>query len=703
MLQTTTLAQTAIDFAHLANSGAHQPGRWPVGGVGLPTESVHKTAHDYIKAAPKEGVGALAQLFVIMESTLPLPEKRGLVKKLIESPLFHDAAAMQRVVEWGMTSHPDLAKYKAAPLTYRYLLKNVPYGTLVAMAATMSNPGVAADAVLLSRIQHGTWTKFCSDYGFDAAEYLKLKPELLSSIEHHSHGETLEGACAWFPDGPVASGVLGGDDQTMAAVNPTVQTILQGQHQAIPAHLTPAGILSGLTGKTVSIQTTGANPTFVVQDDIVDVSPASIQSAINQGNTMTTATSPAAAAISAINPAVKPLIDGMLVQAGVGLTIDAIAKEIIENASLKKALADAETMANDVISDLRKKLSSQASVLPATINVAATSSTGTPSGTITQVQASTIFPALKGVNLMVPMFKWDAPHPDVPVVNDDYIFRTGMLINALRCLVAGENAWLSGHTGSGKTTFIEQIASRLGWPVARIAFDSNVDRSELVGRMSLKADGKGGTISEWLPGILERATTGGYIILCDEMDAGHPNALYTLQPLLEGKCLTLLEDGGRLVGRSPMTRIFATGNTTGNGDPSGLYPACRILSAATLDRFQTFINVPYMTLKEEITLISSAVPGLDKNLLTKLGKFGTEMRKAFTQGETPISYSPRRSVAFAREIESLLSMGFTDMSTVVSTAFKSKLFDAASDEFRQRLTEIANNALGGIDPTKSLA
>jgi cobaltochelatase CobS len=403
-----------------------------------------------------------------------------------------------------------------------------------------------------------------------------------------------------------------------------------------------------------------------------------------------------------MQPQVKSIVDGMLNQAGVNLTLDKIMEEMTAKVSVVAEFADFKLKAEEEITSLRKA-ASKASAMPSTIDLVNSGVGGIPDGKMEMVDAGKIFPMLKANGkLMIPKFTWDSFHPDVPTVNPKYVFRKGMLINALRCLVGAENAWFVGHTGSGKTTIVEQIAAMLGWPVARVAFDSNVDRSELVGRMSLKGDGKGGTVSEWMPGILERATSMGYILLCDEIDAGHPNALYTLQPVLEGKPLTLLEDGGRVVPRHPMCRVFATGNTTGNGDPSGLYPACRILSAATLDRFPNFVNVPYMSQDEEVQLIKDEVPGLANELVQRLAKFATEMRAAFVSNQTPVSYSPRRSVAFAREVDFYYEMGFKDEAKILSTAFKSKLYDAASEEFRQRITEIANASLGKIDPTKTV-
>jgi cobaltochelatase CobS len=239
--------------------------------------------------------------------------------------------------------------------------------------------------------------------------------------------------------------------------------------------------------------------------------------------------------------------------------------------------------------------------------------------------------------------------------------------------------------------------------VARIAFDSAIDRSELVGRMQLKSDGQGGTVSEWLKGVLELAIPNGYWLLCDEFDAGRPDALYVLQEILEHKAKRLLEDGGRFIDYHPMTRVIATGNTCGSGDPSGIYPATRILSGATLDRYPVFIHVPYMTNAEEENLISQNVT-LAKPMIKRMAKFATEMRQAFIKAEIPISYSPRRSVSFARATEDFLGvLGHNNMDKAMSLALQQAVYDAAPEEFKQRIVEIARSALGAtIDPTTTI-
>src|SRR6185437_13999438 len=132
---------------------------------------------------------------------------------------------------------------------------------------------------------------------------------------------------------------------------------------------------------------------------------------------------------------------------------------------------------------------------------------------------------------------------------------------------------------------------------------------------------------------------------------------------------------------APMTRLVATGNTAGSGDESGLYPACRMLSAATLDRFKEFIEVPYLTPEEEETLLRNQT-GLKATMAKLLAKFAHEMRAAFVNGELPVSYSPRRSVAFARAVEDYLDMlpaGATQY-TALLLALHGKLVQATPRE-----------------------
>ena len=408
----------------------------------------------------------------------------------------------------------------------------------------------------------------------------------------------------------------------------------------------------------------------------------------NTMNHAATAVSALVSSLSAAPSAVLPMLNASLGAVCQGVTVEKIIEAMREEVSLRTAM---ETKHE---AELRVAKAAAASSGQITLPQQSKGAQVIPSGTVTMVPASSLFKEMKNLSLMVPKFTWDAPHPDVPEVNPDYIFRKSLLIPVLRSLASGkECVWAKGHTGSGKTTLFEQVAAVLGWPMMRVAMDGNVDRSALVGRLNLQADANGGTVSEWLSGVLEEALAGGYILLLDELDASHRNSIYVVQSLLENKGIRILEDGGRSVMPHPFFRVVATGNTGGNGDDSGLYPATNVLSAATLDRFTETVEVPYVTKSEEELLLSKAAPSLDKPMLTRLAKFAAEFRNAFVNREVVVSYSPRRSMALARAVADYMDMGLSE-AQALATAAVGKVINPAPAENKARIEELVRTALG---------
>lgn len=333
-----------------------------------------------------------------------------------------------------------------------------------------------------------------------------------------------------------------------------------------------------------------------------------------------------------------------------------------------------------------------------------------PSGTTKLYNVADLFPELKKkkISFTVTGYEWNGKHPHVPEINPNYVFNVETLLPLLLGIANGENIWLSGHTGTGKTTLIEQVCAKLNYPLIRVAFDHAIDRYELMGTTTLISDGKGGTKSQFNPGILEQSLPNGYVLLCDELDCARPDSLYVMQDVLEHKTKFVLESNddtgtkAREIHFHPMSRIIATGNTKGNGDQFNLYPACRTLSAATLDRFTTWIEVDYLSKVSEKKLLkdSGSVGNLNDKQIDSITEFARCMRDRFINGTIPVSFSPRRELQFAKKTSFLMAVAKYDFAKATRVALQAVVIASADKDAVDSILSLAQVAFG-IDNTKA--
>lgn len=251
-------------------------------------------------------------------------------------------------------------------------------------------------------------------------------------------------------------------------------------------------------------------------------------------------------------------------------------------------------------------------------------------------------------NMEVPTWEWDGEHPDVPTVDEHYIFRPNHLQRALYAIVTNQREYIQGHTGSGKTTLVEQVAARLNWPFLRINFDSEITRMDLIGRDTLVSDSEGNVTSVFEDGMLPTAMSGPYICCFDELDFVRPDVAYVMQAALEGNGLRITEDGDRLVKPHPMFRMFGTGNTVGQGDEDGMYQGARPQSMAFLDRFTIWDKVDYLDSKQREELVMRKYPALGEKERKQVLQYTTEHLEAFTQGKVIQPISPRGILAICQ-------------------------------------------------------
>lgn len=285
-----------------------------------------------------------------------------------------------------------------------------------------------------------------------------------------------------------------------------------------------------------------------------------------------------------------------------------------------------------------------------------------PDGVLVSKKASELFPGVKfAKDFEVPSFEWSGPHPNVPAKDANYIFRPKELSRVLYAIKTNQRAYLQGHTGSGKTTLIEQVCAHLGLPFFRVNFDSEITRADLIGRDTLK-DGK----SEFIDGMLPHALAQPGILCCDEIDFVRPDVAYVMQSVLEGHGLRITEDGDRLVKPHPMNRLMATGNTVGQGDEEGMYQGARPQSMAFLDRFTVWVNVDYLEEKDRKRLVSNHYPTLTTDEQNYISSYVKEHMAAFTGGEIMKPITPRgmlniaKTVAFFGDAQEAIRMTVLD-------------------------------------------
>jgi cobaltochelatase CobS len=247
-------------------------------------------------------------------------------------------------------------------------------------------------------------------------------------------------------------------------------------------------------------------------------------------------------------------------------------------------------------------------------------------------------------DLQVPAFATATDH--VPDVDPAYRFQPEVTRAVLAGFAHNRRVLVQGLHGTGKSTHIEQIAARLNWPCVRINLDGHLSRLDLLGKDAITLR-DGHPVTEYVPGILPWAIGRPVALVLDEYDAGRPEVMFVLQRLLErdGK-LTLL-DQSTVLHPHPSFRIFATSNTVGLGDLTGLYRGTQRLNHAQLDRWDITTNLSYLPVAEEVAIVLGRVPGTDPAVVEQMVCFAGLTRSAYAAGDLATVMSPRSVISWA--------------------------------------------------------
>lgn len=268
--------------------------------------------------------------------------------------------------------------------------------------------------------------------------------------------------------------------------------------------------------------------------------------------------------------------------------------------------------------------------------------------------------------------------PQVPARDPHYRFDAEACRAILLGFAHNRRVYLHGPHGSGKSSHIEQVAARLNWPCLRINLDGHVTRADLIGRdMLLLRDGR--QVSEFVPGLLVWALQRPMALILDEYDAGRPDVMLVLQRLLEADGRLTLLDQNQVLTPHPAFRLFATANTAGQGDGSGLYAGTQALNQAQLDRWSVVAQLDYPAPEQERAILAARVPQVPAPILTAMLNLAGLARRAQANGDLSSLLSMRSLIAWC-ENHALLGD--------VRLAFRLAFYNRCDDSERALLAEI---------------
>lgn len=240
----------------------------------------------------------------------------------------------------------------------------------------------------------------------------------------------------------------------------------------------------------------------------------------------------------------------------------------------------------------------------------------------------------------------DMTHPMIPRIDPDYLFRKELLSDILawnRGAAGDDPLYLTGPTGSGKSSIITQIAARLGIPLYVVSCHERMEIPELFGRYVVR---EGSMVWQDGPFITGLKESGGAWILLDEADTLDPGTFIGLNALLEGRSIIIPETGETIDPLSCGSRIVMAGNTAGNGDSTGLYQSTKRQNLASMGRFM-ILEVGYADPNEEIMILEKAIPTLPSIIRDKMIGIANEVRKLFVGGELEVTMCTRTLVRWA--------------------------------------------------------
>src|SRR5215208_3608081 len=244
---------------------------------------------------------------------------------------------------------------------------------------------------------------------------------------------------------------------------------------------------------------------------------------------------------------------------------------------------------------------------------------------------------------------YSEPDSYVPDIDGDYRFDRPTTLAILAGFSKNRRVIVTGYHGTGKSTHIEQVAARLNWPCVRVNLDSHISR-------------EGMQVTEFRDGILPCALQHNIALCFDEYDAGRPDVMFVIQRVLESSGRLTLLDQNRVIKPHPAFRLFATANTIGLGDTSGLYHGVQQLNQAQMDRWSIVTTLNYLPHDNEVEIVLAKAKhyrtDAGRDIVSKMVRVADLTRNAFMNGDISTVMSPRTVITWAENADIFKDIGF---------------------------------------------
>jgi cobaltochelatase CobS len=242
----------------------------------------------------------------------------------------------------------------------------------------------------------------------------------------------------------------------------------------------------------------------------------------------------------------------------------------------------------------------------------------------------------------------------VPLIDLTYKFDPDTTLAILAGFSHNRRVMIQGYHGTGKSTHIEQVAAHLNWPAVRVNLDSHISRIDLIGKDAIKLrDGK--QVTEFHEGILPWALRNPVAIVFDEYDAGRADVMFVIQRVLEHDGKLTLMDQNEIITPHPQFRLFATANTVGLGDTTGLYHGTQQINQAQMDRWSLVATLNYLSIEAESSIILAKAPHYNtesgRKIIRQMVTVADFTRTAFMSGDLSTVMSPRTVINWAQNAE----------------------------------------------------